>query len=80
LKQQSSTAAGQVSVQVVDFPSSFLKVGIVSHIHSDFQRDLKRLTASTLTMKTRIYEDTKGEPFQRDLVHEWKLDFTERKN
>ena len=49
------------------FPSSCLKVGIVSHIHSDFQGDLKRLTASNLTMKTRIYEDTKGEPFQRDL-------------
>ena len=49
------------------FPSSFLKGSIVSHIHSDFQGDLKRLTASTLTMKTRIYEDTKGEPFQRDL-------------
>ena len=66
------------------FSSSFLKVGIVSHIHSDFQGDLKRLTASTLTMKTRLYEYTKGEPFQRDLpkcasgnsiLHKEKLGF-----
>ena len=49
------------------FASSFLSIGIVSHIHSDFQGDLKRLTASTLTMKTRIYEVRKGETFHHDL-------------
>ena len=49
------------------FPSSLLKVGIMSHIHSDFQGDLKRLTAYTLTMKTRICEVRKGETFYDDL-------------
>ena len=51
---------------VLSLPRSFLKVDIVAHKYSNFQLNLKRLTASFFVMKTREKRSAKVATFNRE--------------